>query len=79
MTLDCTGRQRDLAKRIDLGAEATAYAETCPTEDAVLTAKTDRFSATIRIPLSGDLKDHPLEVAKATKVLEYSYFDEVQP
>jgi hypothetical protein len=79
MLMLVTGEHRDLAKRIDVGAEATAYADTCPTEDAVLTATTDRFTATIRIPLSGEPKDHPLEVAKATKVLDYSYFDEVQP
>ena len=79
VTLDCTSRHRDLAKRIDIGAEAAAYAEACPADEAVLTAKTDRFSASIRIPLSSNAKDHPLEVAKATKLLEYSYFDEVQP
>jgi hypothetical protein len=79
VTVDCTGEHRELAKLIDVGAEATAYADVCPTEDAVLTATTDRFTATIRIPLSGERKDHPLEVAKATRVLEYSYFDEVQP
>ena len=79
VTVDCTGEHRELAKLIDVGAEATAYVDVCPTEDAVLTATTDRFTATIRIPLSGERKDHPLEVAKATRVLEYSYFDEVQP
>lgn len=79
VTIDCTSKHRDLAKRIDIGAEATAYGEACPAKDAVLVAKTDRFSASVRIPLSSNPKDHPLEVAKATKVLEYEYFDEVQP
>ena len=55
-----------------VAAESTAYADACPTEDAVLTATTDHFTATIRIPLSGEPKDHPLEVAKATTVLKRS-------
>ena len=79
VTLDCTSRHRDLAKRIDINAGAMAYSEACPMQQAVLMATTDQFSATVRIPLSSNVEDSALEVAKATKLLEYTYFDEVQP
>lgn len=79
-TVDCTGTHRALAKQIDVGVEETVYPTSCPTEDAVLEASSSRFHATVRIPVSGDRRDSPLEVAKATKSLDtYTYFEEVQP
>jgi hypothetical protein len=77
-TVDCTGTHRDLAKRIDLDASPTAYAAVCPTEDAELEAtSTSGLTASIKIPVSGAKKDHPLEVARATRSLDtYTYFDD---
>jgi hypothetical protein len=79
-TVDCTGPHRDLARQIDVDAPVSAYAASCQTEDAVISATSGAFSTTVRIPLSGDAKDHPLAVARATKSLDtYTYFDNVQP
>ena len=49
-TLDCTGPHRDAAKEIDVDAPPSAYATTCPTQDAVLRATSDdlTLSSTIR-------------------------------
>lgn len=88
VTLDCTGIHRDLAKQIDIDADPSAYAIECPAaaaverggegQRAVLMAKTSSgLEATIEITTSGEMKHHPLEVAKANSNLEsYTYFDD---
>ena len=80
VTLDCTSPNRDLAKEIEIDADASAYASACPAagRSAVLMASTPSgLKASIEIPISGDKKHHPLEVAKATSNLEtYTYFED---
>jgi hypothetical protein len=79
-SVDCTGTHRALAKQIDIGAEEALYPASCPEQDAVLAASSSQFHATVRIPVSGNHRDSPLEVAKATKSLDtYTYFEDVQP
>ena len=79
-SLDCTGQHRGLARQIDVEANPGAYAAACPTGHAVVSANAAGFSATIRIPISGDPEHSPLAVARATKSLDtYTYFEDVQP
>jgi hypothetical protein len=80
VTLDCTSANRDLAMEINIDADASAYASACPTagRSAVLMASTlNGLKASIKIPISGDKKHHPFEVARATSNLDtYTYFED---
>ena len=80
-TLDCTGPHRAMAQGIDLDAGPGAYAADCPAEGhAVISAAAPGgLSATVRLPVSGRWEDSPSEVARANTVLEYDYFERVQP
>jgi hypothetical protein len=79
VTLDCTSQHRNMAEQIDLEAASNAYAASCPSsKSAVVMAKTaGGLEATIEVAISGDAKDHPLAVARATTLLDtYTYFDD---
>jgi hypothetical protein len=76
-TVDCTSPNRVLARQIDAVASRTlAYADTCPTEPAVITASVPGMKdAVITVLYSGKLSDHPLAVARANRKLNYTYLD----
>ena len=62
---------------IDVDAEPGAYAGACPTDGIVVEARMGGLRATVRIPVSGDARHSPIEVARATTRLgTFSYFDE---
>ena len=77
-TVDCTSPNRDLARQIDATVSPTlTYADTCPTEPAVVTASVQGLSdVSVAVRYSGDPSDHPLAVARANRELSYTYMDE---
>eukprot|EP01064_Diplonema_japonicum_P003557 TRINITY_DN12287_c0_g1_i1.p1 TRINITY_DN12287_c0_g1~~TRINITY_DN12287_c0_g1_i1.p1 ORF type:complete len:928 (+),score=259.37 TRINITY_DN12287_c0_g1_i1:61-2784(+) len=78
-TVDCTSPEREMAASIDSLSGPVTYAATCPTEPIVLTAHCDGLSpASLTIPSSADFKDSPMEVAKASPDVDYSYITDIQ-
>jgi hypothetical protein len=77
-TVDCTSPNRGLARDIDATASPTLqYADACPTEPAVITARVDGLcDVSIPLPYSGLPSDHPLAVARANRLLDYTYMDQ---
>lgn len=77
-TVDCTSSNRGLARDIDATVSPMLrYADTCPTEPVVITAKAEGLSDIKKtLPYSGHPLDHPLAVARANRLLDYTYMDQ---
>lgn len=80
-TVDCTSHNRGLARQIGATVSPTLkYADTCPTEPAVVTASVQGLSeSSVAVLYTGDPSDHPLAVARANRELSYTYMNDDYP
>ena len=77
-TVDCTSPNRALARMIDATVSPTLeYADACPIEPVVITARALGLrDVSVPLPYSGHPSDHPLAVARANRLLNYTYMDQ---